>query len=273
VANIYYGDGVTSITDGNWNHAANWYLTLGSVICCICTPGTPAGRVPQQGDSVVLVASPNASGSNIKNIVTGPVLWNGPVSWLGLSITIQAGNFSGPVIVGLAASNASGGISGGTFSGPVAFNGTFPTNALSASNWIISGGTFTGTVTRKTDLGSTRYGTAITGGTYSPRAAVQLLPGSSPYAGPPIPNATPAVAYQLQASQLPNLPVDPGFAVGGGTFAPVLVIAGIPGGGAAHHDEPRRRAARDEGTKHKQELLRSLYEHGHINSKQYQRRK
>jgi hypothetical protein len=204
VANVYWGDGLTATGTGNWNTAANWYSSLG-FICCGCpVAGAPLGRVPNVATDTVILAG-FVHGTN--NITTGPAGgWSGTINWLQAGqlgpINIAAGTYSGTVTIHIPARTgvpAGIGIIGGTFAGLVQLQaGSSTTNYAS-----ISGGMFTGTVTR-TQL--TAPFNLITGGTYSPTANVTLNAGD-----------------QVVPT---NIPADPGFAEGGGTFAPVLNVTG-----------------------------------------------
>jgi hypothetical protein len=276
VATFYWGDGgVFANGTGNWNTLSNWYMTLAVPpgTCCCGVHGVPAVRLPIDSDTVVLAGF----GTGVQNIVVGPASFAGSVSWLtngSKGVFIAAGVWSGPVTVhqGTPPSGTNYGILGGTFTGTVSLQG----GTGSTSFAVIGGGLFLGTVTRTVSdqAAHSRPANSIYGGTYSPSAYFPLQPLTSPPPTAAFLGASPAVAYQIPVASVARIPADPGFAAGGATFAPILVITGIPGGGAHHADEPRaRRAARDEGSKHKQELLRTLFEHGHINSKQYQRRK
>ena len=227
MANVYYGDayahGTVPALDGNWNTVSNWYASLGGQGGCCCPGrGTPLGRLPQAGDTVILAGS--FAGPN--TITVGPVGgWAGPLILGGVQFAfamgIASGTYSGPVTV-----NSPCTLSGGTFTGAVTVNnggtisgGKFSnTVALAQTGALITGGTFTGKVTQS----STTNG--ISGGTYTPFGALPL--GNQVYAGPN--SVRDAVPYQLPASSISLLPVDPGFAVGGGTYAPVIVITGVP---------------------------------------------
>lgn len=218
MANIYWGDGVgTPVLDGNWNNPANWYLTLGSVICGCPVAGTPANRVPQPGDSVVIAGTATA------DITRGPANWAGSVSWLlsggsGYTVGLKDPNatFSGIVTVT--------GNGGGSCMGVIKA-GNFPGTVNLQTGGVISGGVFTGKVNRTLTAGVPQG--IISGGAYGPTAILPLQPFTSPPAS--VGNApSPAVAYQLPPSSVALLPADPGFAVGGGQYAPVIIITGVP---------------------------------------------
>lgn len=225
MANIYYGDATSLHTlDGNWNTVANWFLTLGTQ-CCTCgsTSGTAAGRVPHAGDSVVIVGAYDpVHGIWSGNITTGPTGgWPGPVSFLQGSIangcTISAGTYSGTVTAGTypgsgyvttASAVQTYGLAGGTYTGTV----NLGVGQSANSNAIycypkISGGIFLGKVNRSVYLTNARDN-AISGGTYSPVASCALGAGN--------------ILSDV------NLPVDPGFAIGGGVFSPVITVTGVP---------------------------------------------
>jgi hypothetical protein len=214
---VYWGDGGFidvahggATGDGNWNTVANWYLVLSTPggTCCPDIPGTPLGRTPLPGDSIVMAGF--AAGT--QDITTGPANWAGPLTWLGsaapMPTFIQAGLYSGTVTVNRSGSIVAGyGIKGGSFTGTVALQG----GTLSTPLAQISGGTFTGTVTRNNNsLPSTRASNIITGGTYSPTGTVHMAGGT--------------------ITDPQNIPTDPGFAQGGGTFAPILTVLGPTAG-------------------------------------------
>jgi hypothetical protein len=159
------------------------------------------------GDSVLIA---QGAASSAPGITTGPTAgWAGPVSWYSRgensplpTQAIKAGNYSGTVTMPAIAGDTVPvvEITGGTFSGDVIIeNGTI---SAAGTGPTIAGGTFTGTVTRLFNNGIS----AITGGIYSPTATVTL-------------NAS----GQVVPTDIPN---DPGFAQGGGTFAPILNVSG-----------------------------------------------
>ena len=238
MANIYYGCldttglGNPPVLDGNWNTVGNWYLTLGTGPSCCCTvpgtPATPAGRVPAPGDTVMMYGNATVAAHN--NITTGPANWAGPVDWAGSECLLEAGTFSGTITIDLPNAPGSGvsvGINGGTYTGTIdipyvnsmgvgsgntgIFSGTFSsasTVSLTGAGSTptgkvgIFGGTFQGTVTRS---GTTNI---ISGGTYEPAWNPAFVSPNS-----------------LNVS---TIPTDPGFAQGGGTFAPRVTISGLP---------------------------------------------
>lgn len=233
MATVYYGDGASNGGDGNWSTVANWFTTLGSFgVCCIPIPGNPYGKIPQPGDNVVLVGLFRTGGSNQQTLNGPSTPFNGPISWLNTSgnvnqcanaITLTGGKFSGTITIGPVYSNgvAAGtpslmkyGIDGATCSGTVSVVGLDPTASVSGGPSIfgnygkfgIFSGTFTGSVTRTTGNWN-----IISGGTYTPSPASNCA-----LLGPP---------YVLSDT---GLPVDPGFAVGGGTFSPVINVTGVP---------------------------------------------
>ena len=198
----------------DWNVQNNWYSTIGNYSCCCgtpnYTPGTLLGRLPDPAtDSVVLIGSGTTAvgyGGNTyeSHIINGPTgtysgaMTFGFVASLGAT-TIDAGNYSGAVNVNLyngqSGQYVSPAILGGTYSGAVTLSGT---------GWI-GGGTFTGSVSRSASAG-VPVG-KITGGTYSPSATIPLL--------------------KPQNTVNSGYPNDPGFAAGGGTFSPYVVITGV----------------------------------------------
>jgi hypothetical protein len=223
---LYYGDAGVSAVDGNWNTVANWFTSLW--FCCDCCQhaGTPAGRVPAAGDTVILTYGASVSHPTI---TTGPSGgFSGPIEFYqgnaalpssNTFIAIAAGSYSGNLTLGAAPSASAPpntsqlpGITGGSYSGTVAL--TIPGGGALASATIgISGGTFTGKVTRPAPpTGPTALHTFITGGTYKPSASCALGPGD--------------------VLEDANLPEDPGFAVGGGTFAPIITVTNLPSGGS-----------------------------------------
>jgi hypothetical protein len=230
--NVYYGCAQYSLTqappplDGNWNTAANWFSTLGTPACgCGCPiPATPLGRVPAPGDSVVLVGNATVAADNV--ISVGPTSgWAGVISWYvngttlqqNAPVTISVGNYSGVVTLGESAAPSSllgfnhvfFGISGGNFSNTVNVEYSLNVSNSFALIPLISGGNFTGLVTRTAPAGPHYYSLSIiAGGTYSPTVSV-------PYQKP---NSIVVADY----------PEDPGFQVGGGTFSPVITLTGLP---------------------------------------------
>jgi hypothetical protein len=103
VANVYFGDGVTSTTDNDWNNPANWYSTLGSIggSCCPDTPGASylVGGVPSKplaNDTALIVGGPTVS-----NITIGPTgnYFTGTIKWVnafgrGPGINIAGGTWT-----------------------------------------------------------------------------------------------------------------------------------------------------------------------------------
>lgn len=186
MANIYFGDGFSTVT-GDWNTVSNWYSSPAAVLCpggcCTCPtygPGTPAGRVPAGGDTVILLS----------NVSTGPAGgWAGSVtlsSGVHSSGRISAGSYSGAIGGG-----GIGGIAGGTFAGPVNITGpisggTFNA-AASVNGMIISGGSF--------NAGFSGVSCTLNAGSYS---AISLA-GSSTLNGL-VTNA--AVSLQLTGSNV-----------------------------------------------------------------------
>ena len=229
MATLYWGDR-NNIPDGNWNNASNWWLTLGEYCnCCGSTSGTPAGRIPANGDTVVLVGGQNRSTLIlVGDITTGPTTpVNAPISWYVnpvyyQGVRIAAGSYAQNVTIGSTAAPAiitnyppsPFGISGGSFSGAVSLNYAV-TTFYYPSIPAISGGTFTGTVTRlpaKFGVGNgvnTPAYNVISGGTY-------------------LPTATCALSGSVLVDT--NLPNDPGFAAAGGTYSPIINVTGGGGG-------------------------------------------
>jgi hypothetical protein len=233
VPNVYFGDGFVHATDGNWNNVANWYSALGKCCCCTGEPGTPLGRLPMAGDSVFIAQA----GTTPPGITTGPIGgWAGPLTiasiqqnaqfppYCGYGNVIHTGSYSGTVTINCHAGNLDfgySGISGGTFSGTVILDGqTVPADPESDETYqacAITGGTFTGTVTRKVAAGTAGdqvIMNMITGGTYSPTASCALKTGN--------------------VLDDTHLPVDPGFAEGGGSFTPIINVTGVPSGSTAN---------------------------------------
>jgi hypothetical protein len=226
------GSGTKPPLDGNWNTVANWFSTLGATIdtCCCAVAAIPYGKVPQVGDSVVLFGNAATPANNI--ISTGPAGgWSGPVSWfINANSSTQlpvlgAGTYSGTITIGQSSSlnypisggpntGADFGISGGNYSGTVHLE--YPLETLSGlSNTslycipTISGGTFSGNVTRlQITLPDWWTVNRITGGIFAP--AVNI-----PYQSP-------------NSIVVADLPTDPGFAIGGGSYAPVVTLTGLP---------------------------------------------
>jgi hypothetical protein len=210
VANVYYGSYLAGAT-GNWNTVSNWYSAPGAPpgSCCCGVPGTPLGRVPNAATDSVILFNSTTSGATPGQITTGPsggyagsITWS-TVTGLGKWL-IAAGNYSGNITINNAGGSVPAtefGISGGSFSGDVVLQGI--NGSVSASSLLaeISGGTFTGTVTRS----QFPYQNKITGGTYSPTATATQTDGI-----------------------IDTVPEDPGFAAGGGTFSPQITITNLP---------------------------------------------
>ena len=248
MANVYYGDGVSPAT-GNWNTASNWYSAVGTYACnCgfpAITPGTALGRVPNAStDTVYLFAQGDGTGTlygQLITVTTGPTggysgamlalpSSNG-VNGKGSNFNLAAGSYSGTVNVGyglilssgsysntVTLPGAGGAITGGSFSGTVSLG---LTSSIILTILVgdlpyprISGGTFTGTVTRTNPCpnatGSSYPFNNISGGTYSPTATV---------------------TYNQSTGLFTAMPGDPGFSLGGGTFSPIITISNLPSGG------------------------------------------
>jgi hypothetical protein len=122
-----------------------------------------------------------------------------PLTLTGLGI--QSGTYTNTVSVGV-----TGNIGGGTFSNTVTLTSVSSVSSITPPP-TISGGTFTSLVSRVNPsyTGSVLAGNVITGGTYSPTATCAISNG------------------QLVTT---NLPTDPGFKVGGGTFSPIINLSG-----------------------------------------------
>jgi hypothetical protein len=242
MSEAYYVAGSTP----GWTVVDNWYLDPGDNKY----GPTSLGRLPTTSDSVILC------GGAIDSVPGGT--WTGPVRVTsgyidGGSFTdvvldggyITSGSFSGKFLL------RQGWITGGTFSVNLMYDpysayytlvsgGTllgvdrvaneYYTHAviISGGTWtgtvelgpkcIISGGTFTGTVignrTTAIEYGfNTEIGPQFRGGTYSPTVS------------------TPISIQRVGGVWKPvtaSLPVDPGFAAGGGVFDPVITVAGVP---------------------------------------------
>ena len=254
MSNIYYGcintvNGPTitrPVLDGNWNTVGNWYLTLGSgpTSCCCAIAATPAGRVPESGDSVVMHGGSLTASQNV--ISTGPSGgWAGPISWdttngVNPSCQIDAGNYSGTVTIapqsvnGVSATLQSG-ITGGNFSGTVNLTGNSGNGSASKFQAGIFGGNFSGTVNLTggdSAIPSNTCGYGIFGGTFTgtvTRTQVQTIGDKINYITGGTYEPTCSLAFESPDSVNPKgLPTDPGFALGGGSFAPVITLTGLP---------------------------------------------
>ena len=195
MANIYYGDNLTSTTDGDWNNTNNWYVSLGFQIGCCCVGGAQAGRVPNgTTDTVWFTAT-----GGVKGITTGPSAVTWPNGYPG---TINL------VFDSTSVQRAVGFLAAGTYSGLVNVRAWgaagFDTEAIRA------GTTFTGTVVRPSTVDGAGNQAWISGGTYKP--------------GPV------SCAYIPATGRLDptNIPTDPGFKAAGGAFLPVINVTGIP---------------------------------------------
>jgi hypothetical protein len=126
------------------------------------------------------------------------------------SVTLGTVNAVGGTYTGAITVNNGGVVFGGSFSNTVTLNyynanltTSTVTSVIVANAPRIAGGTFTGTVTRSVSYANGfNY---ITGGTYSPTATCAISNG------------------QLVTT---NLPTDPGFKIGGGTFSPIINLSG-----------------------------------------------
>ena len=209
MVNVYYGDGGVSAVDGNWNNVANWFSSLGTESCCTEVPGTALGRVPNAATDSVILTSGQFGAQII--LTTGPTggysgtLQNLPnmVSVTHTDFEFSTGVFSGEFTWHL---NVPGTlvIAGGTFSGEI---NNIPVNAPSLAV-TIEAGDFTGFFSHAFQLKVGSTGSVIiTGGTFTPAANIMVTGNVVNYSG---------------------IPADPGFALGGGTYAPVLTITNLP---------------------------------------------
>lgn len=198
MANIYYGDGGFSVVTGNWNTIANWFLSITACDCCTQQPGTPAGRVPAAGDTVILTCNgPFINSPTAIHITTGPTGgWAGPVQAQAIGqdqclCTVSAGSYSGVWDWS-------------------AFLASFPVSSAQYELQI-SGGTFTGSFAALAGIGSAavsnRPKVVINGGTFAPTFNTTQSSGVLDVTG---------------------FPQDPGFAYGGGSFAPIVNITNLP---------------------------------------------
>ena len=184
-------------------------------------PGTGTGtasgrRIPNPAtDTVILTGNSSPIASQL--ITTGPSAANypggysgaitcfSPSDWLGLAD--PAAVYTGAVAMqnGQYAAHPNE-ITAGKFYGTVTLGATSSTGDPNAG--AITGGTFYGTVVRApiSGLAGFFYG-SITGGTYSPSCSCTLN------------------GLVLSPSALP---ADPGFAIGGGTFAPIINVVNAP---------------------------------------------
>ena len=212
MANVYYGDGGVSAVDGNWNHAANWFVSLG--VCCCGTghAGTPLGRAPNAAtDTVILTCGPDGgSDSSAPALIsTGPT-----------------GGYAGTVKT-LGGANGSAG-SGGTnvtISDGV-YSGTWDlTNGTDTGGLVITGGTWKGQWLVVAGLINVFVANnlKITGGNYSPAITLNQVGGVVTF--------TSANGVSV---------ADPGFALGRvssgsatitSTYTPVVTIGNMPAGG------------------------------------------
>ena len=142
MANIFFGAftyPAGRVQTGDWNDAANWYISTGTYGCCCCagTDGVPANRLPTLSDTVCI-------GAPITTPYSGGV-WSAKVVVVYRS-TLTLGSYSG--VVELQDSN----ISGGTFTGSV---------TCVQSSHQISGGTFNCPITLQNGI------TYVSGGTFN----------------------------------------------------------------------------------------------------------
>lgn len=243
MANVYYGDTISPAT-GNWNTVSNWYSSIGSYSynCCGCptaNPGTPLGRLPNPStDTVILASAGDDSGQYSLNItMTTPPTggYSGPILSLigdtyGCNFTISTGSFSGSINVGRGCT-----ITAGTFTGVITM-GTYTGIGNYYGGGTISGGTFSNTVTMPNLPASTQYLVSlptISGGTFTglvvranPNIYTNKISGGT-Y------SVSQTVTYNTTTKLFTNFPVDPGFAVGGGTFSPIVTISNLPSGGTS----------------------------------------
>lgn len=206
--NVYYGDAATNGGDGNFNHVGNYYASLGVQCGCGNTPGVLLGRLPNAATDNLILAG---NGLSSTSITTGPIGgYAGPISWLsgglgpiGLLLADPNAIYSGAITI----QGQNCGISAGHFPGAVSLLSSSPLTPYRPSK--ITGGIFTGSVTREQPTASINKATAITGGSYTPTATVTVSGGT--------------VITDPQ-----DLPNDPGFASGGGSYIPVITVTGFP---------------------------------------------
>ncbi len=283
MADIYFGDGYTNGTNGDWNTVGNWYSSQGYNDEGP-SPGTPLGRLPTTSDVVYLLAEvttntpanwsgnvvfaasyglyPTGSAGKISSGTWSGTISGGGVSFISAKLCEIAGGtftstlnftdkikisgspvFNGPVAIttnlmlvggspvfnaavtlnqnalavrlddGYSGNGASyeGGISGGTFNAATTANGIKITGTP-AFNAPLTVNTPGGTASVNSN-NTLIYGslTRIAGGTYTPPATVRLIKSGG--------------FWTLDTSTLPK---DPGFKQGGGTFAPIITLAGLP---------------------------------------------
>lgn len=192
MANVYYGDNLTSTTNGNWNDPNNWYSSLGFQAGCCNVAGTLLGRVPNgTTDTVWFTATSGVSG-----ITTGPSSVTWPNGYPG---TINL------VYDATSVQSAIGYLAAGVYSGTVNVRGQAGFANGSEGAAIRAGTTFTGTVVRPQGVAGSANFAWISGGTYTPTA-----PGNAI-------NADGTINWA-------NMPADPGFKSAGGTFTPITPV-------------------------------------------------
>ncbi len=204
------------MADGLWDTVDNWFEDAAATVA--------HGSLPGSGDDVTLAAG--ESGAPTMAAV-GVDLGIGSCDIAGIVIDGSGGILSG-IFTGEAMNNISGTLGGGTFSGNALTNsGVIAGGTFSGAGLInfgtINGGTFTGSSLTNDATGGISAGTftgdgltnagIITGGTYAPNGTVAfadlIVDGVCTY-------ATGSVS------------ADPGFVAGGGTYAPVITVTGIP---------------------------------------------
>jgi hypothetical protein len=214
-------NGPTGTYSGPINFAGSYYNQTNKAN--VLAAGYYTGSITLSNSASANIAGGTYDGtiSGISGISISGGTFNGAIT----IADAQGGTFNGVVSTGkvegglftststVTFQNNGAGCSGGTFNGPVTMQA--PTVGTLPGSFNISGGIFNNTVTRQRNAHAGTYfgypaGT-ITGGTYNAPAV------SVPYSA--FPNIG---AY---------LPIDPGFAEGGGTYAPTINITGVPAGG------------------------------------------
>jgi hypothetical protein len=267
MANVFFGDGLFPLAEGNWNNVANWFSSQGYYDDGDIS-GTPLGRLPTETDVVHLCC---------------PVTSNTPASWSGnvVLLATASGGLVGKISSGSWAGNITGGsysgdnaseIAGGTFSGTVVVGnikisgGTF-NNSVTLANGsicIVTGGIFNAAVNLAVNAfiftGSGSGENRLTGGTFNGTATINglkitggsfngLFSANAPSGAATLSNGTLALApftriaggtYSPVATvaiiksggvwtlDTSTIPTDPGFRRGGGTFSPIITLAGLP---------------------------------------------
>ena len=250
MATVYFGDGWDATTNGNWNTVSNWYSTPASLSSSNLVGGTPLGRLPQAGDSVVIQAP----------------LTGGPTgTWAG-NVTVQNKVLSIGNSLNQPTTPTTPNLGAGTFSGTVTLGpgGTYRTNQGSSTYYLmtpvlsgtvivtgplvlcgatsITGGSYSGAISVGTSNGlgsfpspitnASQICPAISGGTFTGSFTPHLLNGPSTAVYWPfnVTGGTFSPSFTISASNpgAASYPYNPGFGFTGGTYSPNVTLGSAP---------------------------------------------